>query len=304
MQWSPSPSPAPAPKASDNLDPDPKAPSPSPAADWPDDWRTKLAGGDDKVLKRLERYASPLAVRDALFAAQDKIRSGSVKSKLPDNPTEADVKAWRAENGIPETPEGYDTNLGEGHVWGEADKPLLQSFTAAAHAANIPPDAVKPMLKWYEGLAVKQAEARQNADAEFKKANVDELRQEWGADYRMNLRVVDEFFEAMPDELGQVLLNARDAEGRPLGANAAFLRWAAQMQREANPLATVIPGGGQNSMQAMEGEIAKIKVAMADPDSEYFKGPKITKDGRTETKMAWRYYELLQAQERVQGKRQ
>ena len=255
-----------------------------------------MAGGDDKTLKRLERFASPVAVRDALFAAQDKIRSGQVKSALPEKATEEQLKAWRADNGIPETPDKYDTSLGDGHVWGEADKPLLESVTKAAHAANIPPEHLKPLLKWHQDTQEKLIEEAQGLDAQFKKDNVDELRGEWGAEYRMEVRIVDEFFEGLPDGLGEVLLNARDANGRPLGANAKLLRWANQMQREANPLSTVIPGSGINSEQAMTAEIDKLKGMMADRAGPYWKGPEAAKHQA-------RYRDLLGAREKAGGKK-
>lgn len=307
----PNPTPAPEPSPSPTPEPAPQpnpAPSPAPNPDdpkgyWPEDWRKNLAGEDEKALKRLERYGSPKDLANALFAAQAKISSGQLKTALPENATPEQIAAWRADNGIPESPDKYDVTIAEGHVWGEADKPLIESFAKAAHDANMTPAAVKSALKWYGDLQAKQVEQQQNADAEFKRANVDELREEWGGEYRMNLRIVDEFFDSLPDGLGELLVGARDANGRPLAANAKLARWAAQQQREANPYATVLPGAGVNSMQAMEAEMEKIEAAMGDRSSEYWTGEKVTgKDGRTDTKMALRYRELLQAKERA-GKR-
>lgn len=262
---------------------------------WPEDWRKNLAGEDEKALKRLERYGSPKDLANALFAAQAKISSGQLKTALPENATPEQIAAWRADNGIPESPDKYDVTIAEGHVWGEAEKPLIESFAKAAHDANMTPAAVKSALKWYGDLQAKQVEQQQNLDAQFKKDNVDELREEWGGEYRMNLRIVDEFFESLPDGLGELLVGARDANGRPLAANAKLARWAAQMQREANPIATVMPGGGVNSMQAMEGEITKLKTMMADKSGPYWKGPEAEKHQA-------RYRELLTAKDRL-GKR-
>lgn len=262
---------------------------------WPEDWRKNIAGEDDKVLKRLERYNSPKDLAAALIAAQAKISSGQLKSALPENATPEQIAAWRADNGIPESPDKYDVAIAEGHVWGEADKPLIDDFAKTAHEANLTPAQLKKTLAWYSDLQAKQIEHVQNADAQFKKDNVDELREEWGGEYRMNLRVVDEFFETLPDGLGEVLLSARDANGRQLAANAKVIRWAAQMQREANPIATVMPSGGINSMQAMEGEITKLKTMMADKSGPYWKGPEADKHQA-------RYRDLLTAKERA-GKR-
>jgi len=269
---------------------------------WPEDWQTRLAKGDEKRLKKLGRYASPEAVFDALESMQTKLSKGEIKvvTPLKADASPEELKAWRADNGIPETPEGYDTTIKEGHVWGEADKPLVDSFAKAAHEANLPPAAVKTALGWYEKLQQQQAEQRAGLDAQFKKDNIDELREEYGPEYRKEVRIIDEFFEGLPDGLGEVLLNARDGNGRPLGANAKLLRWANQMQREANPAGVVMPGAGVNSIQALQGELDKIEAAMKDKTSEYWRGPKTTnKAGETDTKMALRYRELLEAKERM-----
>lgn len=270
-------------------------------AAWPEDWRQKLSNGDEKMMKRLERFASPAAVWQSYEEAQKKISSGQLKQPLKENATAEELKAWRADNGIPETAEGYDTNLGDGHVWGDNDKPLLESFTKAAHEANLSPDAVKPMLKWYQALQDQVEEGRQNADAQYKKDNVDKLIAEYGTEFRRNVRLADEFFDAMPDGLGQLFREARGADGRLLFANEALIRWAVSSQLASNPIATVM-GGGKDSVQAMAGEIADIEAKMKDFNSDYYKGEKVTKNGRTDTKMALRYYELMQAKERVGGK--
>ena len=283
-------------------DPPASDPPADPPADpakgyWPEDWRVKAAKGDEKRQKRLERYASPDAVFDALDQVQAKISKGEMKvvAPLPENATPEQIAAWRADNGIPESPDKYDVTIAEGHVWGEADKPLIDSFAKAAHEANMTPAAVKSALKWYGNLQAQQVEQTQNADAQFKKDNVDELREEWGGEYRVNVRIVEEFFDGLPDGLGEVLLNARDANGRQLAANAKMIRWAAQQQREANPYTTVMPGAGVNSMQAMEGEITKLKTMMADKSGPYWKGPEADKHQA-------RYRDLLTAKERA-GKR-
>lgn len=271
---------------------------------WPEDWQTRLAKGDEKRIKKLGRYASPEAVFDALESMQTKLSKGEMKvvSPLKADATAEELKAWRADNGIPESPDKYDTTIKEGHVWGEADKPLVDSFAKAAHDANLPPAAVKAGLKWYADLAEKQAEQQAGLDAQFKKDNIDELREEYGPEYRKEVRIIDEFFESLPDGLGEVLLGARDANGRPLGANSKLLRWANQMQREANPAGVVMPGSGVNSLQAVQGELDKIEAAMKDKTSEYYNGPKVTKNGETDTKMALRYLELLRAKEKMDKK--
>ena len=68
-------------------------------AAWPQDWRDQLAGGDEKLVKRAQRYASPRDVWNALVAAQNRISSGELKSVLPKDAKPEEIAAWRTEQG-------------------------------------------------------------------------------------------------------------------------------------------------------------------------------------------------------------
>src|SRR3990172_7165987 len=59
----------------------------TPPGDCPADGRQQYAGDDPKKLSRLERYASPKAALDALFAAQQRISSGELKAALSPDAT-------------------------------------------------------------------------------------------------------------------------------------------------------------------------------------------------------------------------
>lgn len=134
------PAPQPTPQPVDPAPVDPKPADPAPAdlapvdppadpvaGDWPEDWRSKAAGGDEKLMKFLERYNSPKAVVGALVDARKLISQGVNRPPKADA-TPEEVAAWRAENGIPEKPDGYEVSLPDGFVIGEADKPVVDSF--------------------------------------------------------------------------------------------------------------------------------------------------------------------------------
>lgn len=276
--------------------------------DFPTDWRTRMAGGDEKAQKILERFASPKAVADALVDVRTKISKGELKapSKPPgDDATPEQIAEWREANGIPEAPEKYDATLPNGVVLGEADKPMLESFQKAMHAANVPQPAFKAALGWWQAQQEANVERQTLADAQNRKSAEDSLREEWGPEYRVNVTLYKEALESLPEGLGDLLNTARDAQGRLLGANPAFVAMLVNQRREANPLATVMSGSGVNGAQAMESEMANIRKQMSDPQSAYNKGPKIKKVDpstgyeREETALAWRYAELLAAEERM-----
>jgi hypothetical protein len=281
-------SPAPAPVTTPTEPQDTAAPAePAATGDWPDDWRQKYAGEDAKTLKRLERYASPKAALDALFAAQAKVAEKG--TRMRDNATPEEVSAWRADNGIPESPTEYDVSLSGGRVWGEADKPLVDDFLKKANEANMQPAQVNQALDWYMSQQEAQYEAQQQRDLELRTQTEDELRSEFGGDYRRNVRAA---LDVLPADLKDQFLGGRMADGTLLGDNPAVIRWLVGIGRELNPMGTVVPGTGTIAMQAVEAELGTLRGLMGDRKSEYWKGPNAAK-------MQNRYRELLTAVERT-----
>ncbi len=241
----PAPAAAPAPAGTLASGDAPDAPAATPA-DWPADWRVKLAGEDKAYLKTLERYASPADMSKALREAQKKISSGDIGKKAPaaDAPAE-EVAAWRKENGIPDDPKGYDTDLGNGLVWGEADKPFLDDFTAFAHGKNMAPAQVKEMLGWYAKTQEQAATERQQADGSFHVESDASLRKEWGVDFKRNLNAIGNLLGTV-DGGADWILTSRTADGKLLGDDPRFVKWLASTAIEVNPVATLLPAGTAN----------------------------------------------------------
>ena len=268
----PTPNPAPA------ADPAPAAPSagdPAPVAgDWPDNWRELKANGDDKMLKRLQRYASPSAALDALFNAQSKIAQG-IREPLPADAAPEVVARWREDNGIPAEASGYQ--MPDGVVLGENDKPLVDDFLKVAHSRNWQPDDVKAAVGWFMERQANQADAMSARDAEQRMAAEDELRGEYGPAYRQEVKRAFEFLRTAPEGLGDAILGGRLADGRLVGDAPEVIRWLNSMQREMNPMATVVPGAGTNAVQAIEAELAGLQKMMGDRQGDYWRGPMAAK---------------------------
>lgn len=253
---------------------------------WGEDWRKNYAGDDDKMSKRLERYASPKAALDALVAAQNKISSGELKSALQPDASDEEKVQWRADNGVPEKFEDYEVELPNGLVVGEEDKPVVDSFLEAAHKSNLHPNQVNDALAWYYDNQDKMAEQLETQDAEAKQSGEDALRVEWGTDYRRNIQLANNLLDQAPDGLKEQIMGARLADGSPLGNNPDALNWLVGMSRKINPIATVVPSSGTNAVQAIETELASLKSMMGDKTSEYWKGDSAAKNQE-------RYRELL-----------
>lgn len=235
-------------------------------ADWPVDWRAKLAGDDTKLANRLQRFTSVNDIAKAWVNADALIRSGQVRKPLPENATDEQLQAWRQEAGIPQKWEDYGKDLGDGIVIGDDDKPMADSFMQFAHSENMHPSAVKSALKWYYKFEEETRAAQAAADKADKARGVDELRAEWGAEYRANLNAVKGMLDAEDPELFAQLFGSRDETGAMLGNEPRVLRWLAKMATLLNPAATLVPGHATNSLQSIESEIAEIKKKMGTKD--------------------------------------
>lgn len=258
-------------------------------ADWAPDWRLKMAGGDEKVAKSLERFASPKEVHNSWKALQQRLSTGELVSKLPKDAKPEDVAKWRTENGIPEKPDAYA--MPEGIVVGDLDKPGVDMFLASMHEANATPAQVQAGLKTYYQIKEDAIAAQAEADVAHRDEVADTLRAEWGADYRGNINGINAFLEMAPEGIKDKLLSARMADGRAVANDPAFMGWLAQVAREVNPVGTVVPAGG-DQMGAIQTEIDKIKTLMRTDRKAYDK----------DEKMQARFRELLDAQEKRKGK--
>jgi hypothetical protein len=207
--------------------------------DFPDDWREKLAKGDDKKLARLKRYTSVEAALLAGFAAQDKIRSGDYKvAELAEDASPEEKKAFYEERGIPAEAKAYDIPKVPGHVWTDADTPVLDSFKELAHATMLPQSAMDGIAKWYATNLAKAQEAREQQtlakDAADREAITDTLRSELGAEYKPATALMRRLLkdsEALPDGLGDFIAEARGPDGQRLINNPAMVRVLMQISR-------------------------------------------------------------------------
>jgi hypothetical protein len=245
--------------------------------DWPTDWRQKASGGDEKVLKQLERYNSPADVSKALLELRGKLSSGEYKRNVapPVDDVEA-MKVWRTENGIPESPGGYEVKLGDGIVMGDADKPYVDEFVKSMHAKNMPPSAVNEALNAYFAMQNRQAAELAKEDRAFQQQAEEALRQEWGHEYLPNYNMAKEFAtQRFGVEVGSAILQA--------GPDA--VKAVASMAREINPAMTLVPNSA-NPTQAIADELKTLSGMIGTP--EWYR----------DTAKQKRYVELKAAQER------
>ncbi len=246
------------------------------AGDWPTDWRQRLAGEDAKELKRLERFGSPLDIMRSYRALEQRVSSGELKKALPENASDEEKATWRKENGIPDKPDGYIEKLAlpNGIVPGEADKPILNDFAKRAMEKNWSPNQYNEAVSWYYENLDAQRAAQEDADAQHKQTAEDDLRSEWGPDYRRHVNAVGNLLSTAPEGLADRLLAGRTADGKKIGDDPAIVRWLSQLSREINPAATLVPAGTSDAGKNISDRIADMEKMMGDRSSDYWRGPK------------------------------
>jgi hypothetical protein len=242
-------------------------------ATWPEDWREQLAGEDKAFLAVLKRYTSPANYAKAGFEAQQKIRSGEFKKPLSKDATPEQLAEWRKEQGIPEKPDGYEFDLG-GFVPGENDKPILDNFKEFAHANNMAPAQLNEIAKWYFDQQEQVVAQQIEADRAYRATAEEELRQEYGPEFRSNINAVRNFLsQTAGEELTGLLFGARLADGTLLGNNAHALRWLVGVAREQVPGAGLVPAGTPDVGKSVQGRIGELEAMMqSEPDKYYRQG--------------------------------
>lgn len=255
--------------------------------EFPENWRDLMSGEDEKTRKLLDRYASPQAAGKALLDFRKKISDGDLAKPLGDNPTDEELADYRANLGIPANASDYNTEV-DGVVYGEEDKEIIGGFLEFAHKANYTPSQVEAGLKWYNSFQEQELALQADLDAETVNKTIDDLRLEYGADYRRNMNVLDSHLTTVFGDQAADIKNARLADGTPLLANAGIIRAFVNAGIEANPLSTVVPNAGANQASAIEDELKEIA-------SLQFKDPK--KFWATETQE--RQLELIAAKENL-----
>lgn len=262
-------------------------------ADWPDDWRAKVAGEDAKELARLQRMGSPADVWKAYRALEAKISSGQLKAAPKPDATPEELAAWRKDNGLPDSPEGYKPELPNGMVPGEAEMPLIGGFQKTAHKLGMTPEQFNKTLSWYFAEQDAAKAAAYEADKAFRTEAEEALRAEWGPAYRAEVKGIANFMEAnAPAGLADVLFNARTADGKLIGDHPEMLRWLNSLARTVNPMATLVPAGTADPMKAGEARLNEIKEIMRTDNRRYWADPEMQKE----------FGKLIEAQQAMAGR--
>jgi hypothetical protein len=271
---------------------------------WPADWRQKMAeaagAGDAKAvareLKRLERITDPAAVFGMYREVEGRLTRGGLVQVPGKDAKPEDVAAFRKALGMPEKWEDMvgGLKLANGLVLGDLDKPAVEQVAQAMHGATTPQEAFTKAVEWYLQTTEQQAAALDEQDEQFKGEGIKALKEEWGPAYQRNVNAMAALFATAPggvdldndSGLFARLAGGRMADGRRIGDDPDFIRWAAGLAREINPVMTVTDGSGGG--KSMDAEIKEIESIMRADRRSYNK----------DANMQARYRELIEAREK------
>lgn len=275
---------------------EPAAPGP---ADWPDDWREKLAGTDEKLLSRLKRFTALPHVFQQWREAERTISAAEHKRWAPgDAADEAAIATFRKDRGIPDAPDAYLAELPDGYVIGENDKPAFEKFAEVFHANHVPAEVGRKLVTQYFEAQRAAQDARMLLDEQQRVAAVDTSRAEMGPDYAGNRNAVISLLDGLPEDTRIAVMEARDPQGNKIFNNPSVFKQFAIWAKELMPAATIVPGDSASAGETIDAEMASIVKQMGNMHSDYWKGPKSPRSPG-ETVAQVRYRELFDAKNRL-----
>lgn len=225
--------------------------------DWSEDWRERMANGDEAMLKVLKRYSSPTTFAKGWKEREDLIRSGKLKAAKPDGTDEKALAEWRKENGVPDDPTGYTIPDTVKEVLVDADKPLVAAWFEDAHAAGMPQEMAAKGIEWYGKIIGQLQEQQSTADVSYREAAEDALRKEWShAEYKANTTLGARWLASTP--LGETWADLRTPDGRRLGDNPDFMMWAADNGRQSFGDVSFATGDAERRHVARKEEIEAV----------------------------------------------
>lgn len=242
---------------------------------WKEDWRDQVAKDDKSVKNILGRFATPADAIQSAIDIRKKISAGEIKMPLPKDAKPEDIAKWRTENGIPESPDKYELKLRDGLSIGKDDKPIIDGFLKAMHDKNTHPDVASAAVDWYYGEIERQTEARAVADKAKASEAQEVLREEWGPEYRTNLNVVENLLSTMPKDVADDFKYGRLANGTPIMASPAAIKWLLNMNLQLNPHSKVVGNTAGNPASAIDDQIAAIEKTMRTDRKAYDKDEKM-----------------------------
>ena len=185
---------------------------------------------DPKARAFFDRYSTIDAAANALLEKEQML---SKRVAMPgEDASEEDMARFRKVMGVLDSVEGYDVTAMKpadytDEQWqGEAMQSVLSPVLSAAHAAGVNQSGLKAVVDAYFGVSAAASAEQQRQDAAWLDAAEEQLRKDWGSDYKANMAAAEQAVQSVPGITDLVL-----KDGSQLGNNPSFIRIAADLGR-------------------------------------------------------------------------
>ena len=233
-------------------------------------FREKLAGGDEGLLKALERYKSIDAISRAFREARQAAKNAGKPVRLSEKATDDEIKAYREAVGIPDEAEAYPVEFREDYKASDADKAILGEFKQAMHAGNVDPHAAKVAIEWYQDFAQAQQQELDGRLAAVAKQTQADLRSEWGGEYDGNIGAIREFMTAqLGDEGFERMMGLRLIDGSRLQDDPAFVKMMAQVSTDYYGSNAIYSGDIEATSKTVQDRIDELLKLRTDDPEKY-----------------------------------
>ena len=216
------------------LDADTQAPPPSENTTEAVETSWRDGVKDEKARAIIERYNTIDDVANGLLAKEQAL---SQRVALPgDNATEEDLAKFRKAVGVPDSVDDYNiAALKPEHYtpeqWSaESMQATVVPVITAVHKAGASESVVQAMTRSYFELEAKAQAEQDRQDASWADAAEEQLRTDWGSDYKANMAAATSAISRVPG-----IENMTLKDGSQLGNNPLFIRLAAELGRLQSP---------------------------------------------------------------------
>jgi hypothetical protein len=226
--------------------------------------RVLLAGGDEGLMKSLERYKSEEAIAKSWREGRAAAKNAGKPPTLPDKATEDDIKAFREAYGIPAEAKDYPVAFTDDFKASDADGEVLGSFKEYMHSANGDPRTAKAAVKWFQDFQTAQVQDMNARLAATAKETQAALRAEWGGEYDGNVGAAGEIMKAhLGDDGFKQMMEMRLIDGSRLQDHAPFVKMMAQIGTDYYGGNSIITGDVEATSKTIDerlGEFRKMQV--------------------------------------------
>lgn len=242
---------------------------------WPEQWRDGIANGDQKRAANLARFSDPGKIYDSWAAMTQRLAAGELRSTAPkpagENVAPEAVKAWRTERGLPVELTEIKVPLPAGAKMEDLDeggKARVEYFTKAFYDADLSQPQIDKVMTEYNAFAEKQAAEQTAADGRLRDELEDNLRADWGGEFRSNLALTDRFMtNTFGEDVADAIMGARTADGRRLFNIPEFFKAIHSLARETGD--DVVTGETQIGGKSVDQRIEEINNILVTDRARY-----------------------------------